>query len=184
MSGRLGRPRPPCNAPEPHGTYASATARSSSKFFNLNRSPLEWTPQSTPCGCIPLTEAGYERRGLWPLLLWKAQDQGAARTPSRTPPHHGRGALPPFSTGGGRTNRGLTFSCYRLTSPRAQRTLCNIFLRSGTLTHLVLAWTFITYTWKELPTGFFFEKMSKSQNRPFPPRKLVFFRLRAATPPL
>ena len=72
---------------------------------------------------------------------------------------------------------------YRLTSPRAQGTLANIFSRSATLTHPVLAWTCITYTWKELPTGFFFEKSSKSQNRPFSPRKLDFFRLRAATLP-
>ena len=33
------------------------------------------------------------------------------------------------------------------------------------------------------PHQFFFEKKSKSQTRPFSPRKLDFFRLRAATPP-
>ena len=58
---------------------------------------------------------------------------------------------------------------YRLTSPRAQRTLCNIFLRSATLTHLVLAWSCITYTWKDPPTVFFSEKKSKSQNRTHSP---------------
>ena len=83
----------------------------SSKFFDLNHSPLGWIPQSTQCGCTPLTEAGYARRGHRLLLLWKAQDPGSARTPSRTPPHHGRGVPPPFSTGGSRTARVLMFSC-------------------------------------------------------------------------
>ena len=76
-----------------------------------------------------------------------------------------------------------SLACYRLTSPRAQGTLANIFSRSGTLTHLVLAWTCITYTWKDPPHRFFFQKMSKSQNRPFSLGNAIFFRLRAATPP-
>ena len=105
----------------------------------------------------------------------------------------------PFEAMGASTRSEVPHSeeIYWLTSPRAQRTLCNIFSRPGTLTHSVLAWTCITYmyTWKDPPAGLFFKKMSKSQNRPFPPRKRVlnlshliyflrsFFRLRAATPP-
>ena len=83
----------------------------SSKFFNLNHSPLGWNPHCTQRGPAPLTETGYERRGHRLLLLWKAQDQGSARTPSRTPPHHGRGVPPPFSTGGSRTGCSLMYSC-------------------------------------------------------------------------
>ena len=65
---------------------------------------------------------------------------------------------------------------YRLTSSRSQGTLCNIFSRSATLTHLVLAWTCITYTWKELPTGFFFKKVAFRRDRIFHLKKSLFSR--------
>ena len=51
---------------------------------------------------------------------------------------------------------------YRLTDRRVQGTLSHIFSRLYIWAGPVLAWTCITNTWKEDPSGFFREKMSES----------------------
>ena len=51
------------------------------------------------------------------------------------------------------------------------------------LTHLVLAWTFITYTWKELPTIFFSKKCQNRKIDPFPLGNSFFFGCARRRPP-
>ena len=71
---------------------------------------------------------------------------------------------------------------YKLTSPRPQGTLCNIFSRPTTATGPVLAWACISITWKELPTNFFRKKMSGSRDRKIPLENAFFFAARGDDP--
>ena len=73
---------------------------------------------------------------------------------------------------------------YKLTSPRSQGTLANIFSRPATATGPVLAWACISITWKELPTNFFRKKMSGSRDRKFCLENAFFFRCARRRPPI